>query len=783
MKKLLNSRSIYNYDEWNIIEEDFKIENNARNETAFALGNGYIGIRGTFEEGYSGPARTGTEGTYLNGFYESEIIKYGEIAYGYPEKGQTMLNVTNGKIVRLFIEDEEFDMMSGEVLDYKRVLSLKEGILKRNLIWRSPKGKEAKIEIQRLISFENKNLAAINYEVTPLNFDGKIKIVSAIDGNISNSTNKNDPRVGSSFDGSVLSVEERVMDKSFGALIQKTKHTQFTLVCSMENEIDTESNYSMENVLEGSRVEVHYDIDGERNKKISLSKYIAYVTSRDYKECMLLSMAREIAEKGKQEGFESISRMQREFVLEYWDKGDIQIKGDTALQQGIRFNMFHLLQSTGRDGRTNIAAKGLTGEGYEGHYFWDTEIYILPFFLFHHPEVSRKLLEYRYSILDKARERARQMAHEKGALFPWRTIDGEECSAYYPAGTAQYHINGDIAFAIKRYMEVTADMDFLATYGAEILFETARLWADLGDFIERKGNKFCINGVTGPDEYTAIVNNNCYTNLIAKENLSYAYDVALWMKEKNEERYKQLVEKLDLEETELETWKKASDNMYIPYNKELGLYPQDESFFDKAIWDFENTPKENYPLLIHYHPLVIYRYQVCKQADLVLALFLLSDKFTDEEKRKNYDYYEKITTHDSSLSSCIFSIVASDIGYHQKAYEYFSSTARMDLDDYHGNTNHGIHAANMAGTWMCVVNGFAGLRIDKDNISFEPYLPEKWEGYKFKTNFKGRIIEVEVNNQGASYELIEGEVLDVAHYGEKLQLKPMRKISAKIGDW
>lgn len=782
MKKLLNNDSIYAYDEWNIVEEDFKVENNARNETVFALGNGYIGMRGNFEEGYSGPVGTGSEGTFLNGFYESETIKYGEIAYGYPDKGQTMLNVVNGKIVKLFIEDEEFDMLSGEILDYKRTLSLRDGILKRNLIWRSPGGKEVEIEIQRLISFENKYLAAINYEIKPLNFDGRIKIVSALNGDVSNLTAENDPRVGSSFDGSVLSLEDAIIEKSLGALVQSTKHTKFTLVCAMENEIKTESSWHIENLVEDSRVEAHYTIDGEKNKKISLSKYISYLTSRDYEEETLLKRTRDVVKKSKEDGFNLISKAQKNFLAGYWNKADVVIKGDPALQQGIRFNIFHLLQSVGRDGKTNIAAKGLTGEGYEGHYFWDTEIYMLPFFLLHHPEISRKLLEYRYSILDKARERARQLAHDKGALYPWRTIDGEECSAYYPAGTAQYHINADIAFAIKRYMEVTEDNEFLTLYGAEILFETARLWADLGDFIEGKGNKFCINTVTGPDEYTAIVNNNCYTNLMAKENLEYAYEVALWMKENRNEVYVDLVEKLNLEEKELETWKKAADNMYIPYNEELGLYPQDDSFFDKAVWDFENTPKEKYPLLIHYHPLVIYRYQVCKQADLVLALFLLSDKFTQEEKKKNYDYYEKITTHDSSLSSCIFSIVASDIGYSQKAYEYFMSTARMDLDDYHGNTGHGIHAANMAGALMCVVNGFAGLRSDKDNISFKPHIPEKWEEYRFKTSYRGNLIEICVTKDKVSYELLEGDELEITHFGKRYLLKLKKKISVEIGD-
>lgn len=777
---LKEKTAIYPYNEWEIIEDGFKAENNYRNETIFALGNGYIGMRGNFEEGYTGPSGTGLEGTYLNGFYESEVIKYGEIAYGYAEKSQTMLNVTNSKIIKLYVEDEEFHMFTGEVKEYKRVLDLKEGILKRSLRWRSPKGREVKIEVKRLISFKDKHLAAISYQVTPLNFNGTIRLLSALDGNVTNLTTENDPRVGSGLQGRVLSVEDKIIENNFGALIQKTKNTNFTLACAMENEIHAKSSYKLENISTEFMVGVIYTVEAKKDEKITLNKYISYITSRDLKEELLFTMAKDVANRGKEEGFEKILKHQREFLDDFWYRTDVEIKGDIALQQGIRFNMFHLLQSAGRDGKTNIAAKGLTGEGYEGHYFWDTEIYILPFFLYNNPGISRRLLEYRYSILDKARERARQMAHKKGALFPWRTINGEECSAYYPAGTAQYHINADIAFAIKRYMEAAEDTDFLINNGAEILFETARLWADLGKFIENKGNKFCINCVTGPDEYTAIVNNNCYTNLMAKENLQYAYDAAKWLKENKIEKYEQLVSQLNLEEEEIEFWKKAADNMYIPYNEELKIYPQDDSFLDKAVWDFENTPKENYPLLMHYHPLVIYRHQVCKQADVVLALFMLGNKFTKEEKKRNYDYYEKITTHDSSLSTCIFSIVASEIGYYKKAYNYFMNTARMDLDDYHGNTKHGIHAANMAGTWMCLVHGFAGMRIYDNTLSFNPYLPESWEEYSFKITYKGRLIGVTVKRHETSYELLEGEALEMVHCGQKIFLEARQIFSNVI---
>lgn len=764
-KTLKNIKPIYPDDEWKIIEEKFDLENNYRNETIFAIANGYLGMRGNFEEEYGGPIGTGLEGTYINGFYESEAINYPEAAYGFAEKSQTMLNVTNSKIIKLYIDNEEFNMFTGEITDYKRVLNLKEGTLRRSLIWCSSKGKKVQIDIKRLISFKNKHLAVISYEVTPLNFKGEITIISALDGDVTNLTVENDPRVGSGLHGRVLSVKELTLNGSFGIIVQNTKNSNLALACAMENCIKTNNRYTVENITEKYKAKVLYKIEVEIGEKVRVDKFISYVTTNDIEDIKITQLAKETVTLGKLEGFEIILKGQISFLEDFWNRTDVEIKGDSAIQQGIRANMYHLLQSVGRDGKVNIAAKGLTGEGYEGHYFWDTETYVLPFFLYNNPQISRKLLEYRYGTLDKARERARQMAHEKGALYPWRTINGEECSAYFAAGTAQYHINADIAFAIKRYMEAAEDVDFLVNYGAEILFETARVWADLGCFVPGKGNKFCINGVTGPDEYNAIVNNNCYTNLMVKENLQYACDIALKMEKDYPSDFSSLTKKISLEKSEIEFWEKAADTMYVPYDEESKIYLQDDAFLDRVPWDFENTPPEKYPLLIHYHPLVIYRHQVCKQADLVLTLFLLGNKFSVEEKKRNFDFYEVVTTHDSSLSTCIFSIVASEIGYYEKAYNYFMSTARMDLDDYHGNTKDGIHAANMAGTWMCLVNGFAGMRVYDNTLSFNPFLPEKWEEYSFKITYRARLLKVTVNKNETIYELLEGEELAILHKG------------------
>jgi len=801
--KRIKVKPIYPVNEWEILEDKFSVENNYRNETVFSLGNGYIGMRGNFEEGYKGPEGTGVEGTYLNGFFDSEHIKYAEIAYGYAEKSQTMLNVTNSKIIKLFLDDEEFNMFSGEVSDYKRLLNLKKGILTRSLVWTSPSGKKVKIEVTRVIPFHEKHLAVISYEVTPLNFSGEIKILSALDGKVQNLTMQNDPRVGSSLQGTVLSVEEKVEHKDYKAIIQRSKNTNFLLACAMKNQLvfDSLIEAKTEALSFRSLLGEVFVISAVKGVKVTLNKYISYFTSRDYQEKELISKATAVLNQAEKEGVREILRKQEEYLENFWYKTDVAIEGDKSIQQGLRINSYHLLQSVGRDGKTNIGAKGLTGEGYEGHYFWDTETYILSFFLFNNPEIARKLLEFRYNTLDKARKRAKEIGHATGALFPWRTIDGEECSTYFPAGTAQYHINADIAFAIKRYYDATEDQDFLINYGAEILFETARLWMDLGKYSARRNNRFCIYGVTGPDEYTAIVNNNCYTNMMAKENLEFAYRVAVWMQNNGEydlnrklsseqkksknhkilDVYNKLAHKIELDGREILEWKKAAERMYIPYDQRLRIFPQDDSFLDKPIWDLEKTPAEKFPLLMNYHPLLLYKHQVCKQPDLVLALLLLSHKFNKSMIKRNYDYYEKITCHDSSLSPCIFSIVASNVDYYEKAYEYFMSTVRMDLDDYHGNTKDGIHAASMAGAWMCVVNGFAGMVVHDDIISFSPYLPKKWTEYRFKVTYRGRVLGVRVGKKGVEYELLEGEKISFYHRRRRQTLKRGMKIYCPKG--
>jgi alpha,alpha-trehalose phosphorylase len=411
----------------------------------------------------------------------------------------------------------------------------------------------------------------------------------------------------------------------------------------------------------------------------------------------------------------------------------------------------------------------LTGQAYEGHYFWDTEIYVAPFLTYTDPRITRNLLRFRHSMLPLARERAEELS-EVGALFPWRTINGEEASSYYAAGTAQYHIDADIAYAIKRYVDVRGDRELLCEVGGEILVETARLWSNLGFYGPGSG-AFHIHGVTGPDEYTTVVNDNAFTNLMARANLRYAAEVVLWMREEEPEAYHRMAHDTGLQDDEVEQWQRAADAMYIPYDAERGIHPQDANFLEKEVWDFAGTPHDRYPLLLHFHPLVIYRHQVIKQADVVLAMVLLGDEFSLEQKRRNFDYYDPLTTGDSSLSACVQSILAAEIGYEAKALEYFQYALLMDLADVAGNVVDGAHIASTGGVWMALTYGFGGLRDFHGDLSFDPRLPVPWQRLAFDVRFHDRQLHVDLTHDAFTFELREGEPLTIDVRGHEVELE------------
>ncbi|MES5896496.1 glycosyl hydrolase family 65 protein [Bacillus cereus group sp. RP43] len=745
---------------WYISSTTFKEKELTKEESLYMLGNGYVGVRGNFEEEYP-ESLTSIRGTYLNAFHDITKISYGEKLHAFPETQQKLVNVIDTQTVQIYLgeEREKFSLWTGEILSYNRLLNMKTGYSDRTIHWRSPRGKEVRITFQRLVSMIHKELFTIHVKVEPVNFHGKIEFVSSINGDVSNFVDKNDPRVASGHAKRLSTIVARTEDCG-QVVINQTLESKLQVCCVSDTILHTE--YQRDVHVQADRIDVHASCD--LIETVKLTKWNVFTDTLRHGE-HLVEVGIKQLEKLSKLSFVTLLEEQQKYLEHFWESADIRIDGDSSLQEGIRFNIFQLLQSAGRDRYSNIAAKGLSGEGYEGHYFWDTEIYMFPVFLMTNPELAKQLLIYRHSILDHARARAKEMGHSRGALFPWRTISGTECSAYYPAGTAQYHISGDVAYSYIQYYLITQDKQFLVEYGAEVLIETARLWMDTGHYHD---DFFKIDAVTGPDEYTCIVNNNYYTNLLAKYNLKWAAKVYHILEAENTKKLSELKGKLALTAGEVDTWIEASKKVYLPYDEKRDISLQDDTFLQKDVWDFAVTPKEKYPLLLHYHPLTLYRYQVCKQPDTVLGHFLLEDEQEFSTIKNSYDYYERLTTHDSSLSSCIFSIMASKVGYQEKAYEYFMETARLDLDNTHKNTKDGLHMANMGGTWMAIIYGFAGLRVKESGLSFAPSIPKDWKEYTFRLKYQERFIEITIDQNKVTLTLLSGVPIEVKVYEKRV---------------
>lgn len=742
-------KPIYPVEQWKITEENFTEENNYRNETTFSLSNGYIGTRGTFEEGYDFSVEKGLEGNFINGFYESEDIRYGEWNFGFPLKSQSLLNVANGKKVEIWLEDELFDMRKGDVWDYKRILHMDKGIVTRDLVYESPAGRRIKLHTERLVSFTEQEVMAVRIRVVPQNFSGTIRFVSILDGDVENHTRKTNPLVDYGPFGRRLIPEALKADEGTLYYEGHTLKSGLHMACGCSHVISGDVR-QIENTVGEYKAKAEFTLEAKENQEIVMDKFIVYATSLQMKAQEMNRFVHKKLFCLRDMGYDELFLRQKQYTDDFWQHADIVIEGDDKLQQGLRFNLFHIMQSAGRDGTTGMGAKGLTGEGYEGHYFWDTEMYVIPVFVYTAPDLARKLLDYRFHTLEPARERARVLGHEKGALYPWRTINGEEASTYFPLGTAQYHINADIAYAFWLYITVTGDMEYLKEKGAEVLCETARVWADVGCFAKSRGSKYCICSVTGPDEYNAIVDNNFYTNLMARENLRDAVHALEWLKENDQGAYKNLMDKIGLAEEETEYWKKIIDHMYFPYDEERGIYPLDDGFMMRKPWDDSKIPpKKRHLLYENYHPLFVYRQRMSKQADAILGMYLHSNLFTEEELKRNYDFYQEVTLHHSSLSTCVFGNLACQIGRYEEAYEYFTQSARMDLDDYHHNFYAGIHAANMAGTWQSVANGFAGLRTNAGILEIHPHLPGHWSSYTLHISYRGSLVKIHITKERA----------------------------------
>jgi alpha,alpha-trehalose phosphorylase len=756
----------YPVDPWRLVEREFDGSDLGLTETLFAVGNGYLGMRANPEEG----REAHSHGTFLNGFHETWPIQHAEEAFGFAKTGQTIVNVPDAKLMKLFVDDEPLLLNTADLEHYERVLDFRSGMLVRELLWRTPAGKRVHVRSTRLVSLVHRHLAVMTFEVTLLDSAAPVVISSQLlnrqDGEDEYHVTSAalgeglDPRRSRRFGHRVLLPRLHREYEGEAMLGYRCANSGMTLACGTRHVVETTSPHQIESSVGADLAKSVVTVDARPGETVRITKLASYHSSTGVPPQELADRCSRTLARAVADGVPAIVDAQRTWLDDFWNNSDIELTGDDTAQQAIRWNLFQLAQASARTHENGIAAKGVTAAGYEGHYFWDTDIYVVPFLAYTDPEAARSLVRFRWHMLPKARERAVEL-NQRGALYPWRTINGDEASAYYAAGTAQYHINAAVAYSVKQYVDASGDIGFLADEGAEILVETARLWEDLGFYAVNGDHVFHIHGVTGPDEYTTVVNDNLYTNVMARFNMRYAARVVALLAENNRDAYDRLIRRMRLDPAEVERWIAASEAMYLPFDDDLGIHPQDESFLDCEPWDFANTPPENYPLLLHYHPLVIYRHQVLKQADVVLAMFLRRDQFTLDQKRRNYDYYDPITTGDSSLSANVQAVAAAQIGYEQHAVNYFREALFVDLADTHGNACDGVHIASAGGVWGTVAFGFAGMYDSGVSLRFSPSLPSVWQGITFQLRRHGSRMTVELDPTGCTVSVLDGAAVPI----------------------
>ena len=781
MKNSNNNLSESKANQWILSQEQLAHLNAGVVETLLSVGNGTLGTRGTscYE---SDVTSSECEGTYINGAYMREAIEYDESAYGFAQFNNKMLQVFNSKSIEILTDNELF--IPYETCE--KYLNLRQASYHEVLLLKTNSGKEIKLHVTRIACQHQQNMMMNHYVIESMNFSGKLQIKSFIKTNDSANSKSSDPRVGSLSTKDNLFGLDSSSTSEYSFLLHQLQAPKSLVIAATSHEFEQTSQHTISESNNEQLITDEFEVQLTDNM-VEFCKYSVYLTSQklspshqEQDESLtqgeLIAQAREELQLAKQLGYKENSHLHQILMDKFWQDSDILIKGNEQHQLAIRLNMLHLTMSAGKDGQRNIAAKGLTGPGYDGHYFWDSEIYIIPYFIYTQPKVAKNLLSYRFHGLAQAEKRAKEMGHTQGVLFPWRTISGEECSSYFPAGTAQYHINAAVSYAVKQYFKVTQDWQFMWSEGAELVVETARLWPSLGHFSQNKNGLFCIDTVTGPDEYTALVNNNYYTNAMVKIHLSFAVELIDLLQKNDEEKYKQLLSKLKLTIEEINLWQEIAEKMYLPHQAEQNITPQDDSFLDKKAWDFVNTPKDKYPLLLNFHPLVIYRHQVLKQADVVLANFLQDDEVDVNLKRNNLAFYEPLTTHDSTLSACTHSLAYSETGNPQAAFEYFDNTVLTDINNLHNNSHYGVHTAAMAGSWMCIAQGFAGLRIRNDYASFQPNLPKQWQSLSFKLKLLGCQIQITLTKEQVTYQLLSGNKLLLKHYQQDVLLTELQPI-------
>ncbi|WP_229074646.1 glycoside hydrolase family 65 protein [Actinoplanes sp. DH11] len=747
---------------WQVRETRLETELLAQMESVFALANGYLGLRGNLDEGEPHEI----SGTYLNSFYEERPLPYPEGGYGYPEQGQTVVNVTDGKIIRLMVDDEQFTVERGVLHSHERVLDLRAGVLRRDVDWESPAGRRVRIRSRRLVSFTQRAVAAVCYEVEATDHPVRITVQSGLAANEEQVKVSDDPRVAAALKDPLLAVEQD-KEQHGAVLLHRARTSGLLMAAGVDHVIETPGAYEEETDVRPDWARTTVVTELPPGGRLRIIKFMGYGWSTSRSTEALRDQVAADLNGARYAGWDGLVAAQRAYLDDFWDAADVEIEGDPALQQAVRFGLFHVLQAGARAEGRPIPGKGLTGPGYDGHAFWDTEGYVLPLLMYTAPRAAADALRWRHSILPHARDRARTLGLS-GAAYPWRTIAGGECSAYWPAGTAALHLNAVVARAVDRYRRITGtELDF----GVEILVETARLWVSHGH--HDADGVWHIDGVTGPDEYSAVADDNVFTNLMAARNLRAAAEACA--------RNPELAERLGVGADEPDVWRACAKAVHVPYDERLGVHPQSEGFTRYAPWHFSDE-KHGEPLMKHAPYFQLYRRQVCKQADLVLAMHWCGEHFTPEQKARNVDYYERITVRDSSLSACTQAVMCAEVGHLELAREYAWEAAMVDLRDLHGNTRDGLHIASLAGAWSAIVEGFGGLREDENLLHLAPRLPSSISRLRFNLRHSGFRLLIEADHENTTVTLRDGPEgrLRVLLYGEETEVSAAEPVTRPV---
>jgi maltose phosphorylase len=761
MKKYLQAHP------WQIIEERFDPHLNKISESVFSIGNGHMGQRANFEEGYSGES---LQGTYVAGVYYPDKTRVGWWKNGYPEYFAKVLNAPSWIGVKVRIENQRLDLATARVEKFQRILDMRTGLLTRTVVATLADGKKIEVESRRFCSMARGEVGAIAYTLTALNFTAEAELTLDVDADVMNQDSNYQEKFWDEV--SKDSFEDGVI------VTAQTKKTHFQVATGIRYRIQSQGAW-----VHGKkpRVELREKYAGhivpvtlDQNKPVTVFKYAAVLSSLNHPTEKLTGNCLAVLNKAVDDGFDALLNEHALTWEKKWDECDITIEGDVEAQQGIRFNIFQLTQTyTGEDERLNIGPKGFTGEKYGGSTYWDTEAYCIPFYLgTAPPRVARNLLMYRYKHLPKAIENAVKLGFNDGAaLYPMVTMNGEECHNEWEITFEEIHRNGAIAYAIYDYVRYTGDASYLTQYGLEVLIAISRFWAQRVNWSEDK-KKFVMLGVTGPNEYENNVNNNWYTNYIARWTLNYTMESIVYAREHAQDDYRRALEKTKLNEvSEIANWKTIAENLYFPFDENRKIYLQQDGFLDKVLTTVNQLPVSERPLNQKWSWDRILRSCFIKQADVLQGLYFFEEDFSQEALKRNFDFYEPMTVHESSLSPCVHAILASRIGYYDKAYEMYLRTSRLDLDDYNNDTEDGCHITSMAGTWMSVVKGFGGMRIKEGVLHLNPFLPKQWTSYSFRLEFRSRVIKVMVSPAGTELKLISGGPLVVSVNGIKRELR------------